>query len=73
MYRESVPVPVPPLPQVEPDDSSLPIEAYDSLAASSIVTLLDGLRPAQLRAVDVYERANRARRTVLTRIGQLLA
>ena len=54
-------------------DDKLPIEGYDALPASSIVTLLDGLRPAQLRAIDGYERANRSRRTVLTRVAQLLA
>ena len=54
-------------------DDTLPIEGYDALPASSIVTLLEGLRPAQLRAIDGYERANRSRRTVLTRVAQLLA
>ena len=53
-------------------DEELPIEGYDALPASSIVTLLDGLRPAQLRSIDRYERANRSRRTVLTRVAQLL-
>ena len=65
--------PVPSVPDAgDAGDEKLPIEGYDALPASSIVTLLDGLRPAQLRAIDRYERANRSRRTVLTRVAQLL-
>ena len=52
--------------------TALPIDRYDELPAASIMALLEGLRPGQLRAIDAHERANRGRRTVLTRIAQLL-
>ena len=52
--------------------AALPIDGYDELPAASIMALLEGLRPGQLRAIDAHERANRGRRTVLTRIAQLL-
>ena len=52
--------------------AALPIDRYDELPAASIMALLEGLRPGQLRAIDAHERANRGRRTVLTRIAQLL-
>lgn len=52
--------------------AALPIDGYDELPAVSIMALLEGLRPGQLRAIDAHERANRGRRTVLTRIAQLL-
>ena len=52
--------------------TELPIDRYDELPAASIMGLLEGLRPGQLRAIDAHERANRGRRTVLTRIAQLL-
>lgn len=49
----------------------LPIEGYDTLAASQIVPLLSGLSAAQLDAVESHERAGRNRKTVLNRIAQL--
>jgi hypothetical protein len=51
----------------------LAIPGYDSLAASQIVSRLDGLTPEELEAVRRYEAAHRARSTVLGRIAQLQA
>lgn len=50
---------------------SLGIEDYDSLSASQVVQRLRGLVPTELDAVKAYESANRARKTVLTKITQL--
>jgi hypothetical protein len=50
----------------------LPIEEYQSLAASQVVARLANLDPAELREVRRFEVAHRARRTVLGRIDQLL-
>ncbi len=52
-------------------ENPLGIDGYDGLPSSSIVPLLDGLSQSQLRAVEAYESANRARRTVLHRSRQL--
>jgi hypothetical protein len=54
-----------------PDVTALALADYDSLPASAIVAKLDGLEPAELDAIEVYERQGRGRRTVLGRIGQL--
>jgi hypothetical protein len=51
----------------------LPIEDYESLAASQVVDRLPTLTPAELEAVRAFETAHRGRRTVLGRIEQLLA
>jgi hypothetical protein len=51
----------------------LPIEGYDQLGASQIVARLDGLTPGELESVRTYEQSGRQRRTILTRIQQLLA
>ncbi|MEZ5216898.1 MAG: hypothetical protein R2705_14600 [Ilumatobacteraceae bacterium] len=56
---------------VAPVASELPIESYDELAASHVVARLAGLTPDELDAVERYESAHRARRTVLGKIGQL--
>jgi ferritin-like metal-binding protein YciE len=48
-----------------------PIAGYDGLSAGEIVLRLPELTPAELRAVASYERANRKRRSVLERAGQL--
>ena len=48
-----------------------PIADYDALSAGEIVALLPELEPRELRAVAAYERANRKRRSVLERAGQL--
>ncbi|MDQ3897848.1 MAG: hypothetical protein M3326_11520, partial [Actinomycetota bacterium] len=54
------------------DASSLAIPGYDTLSASQVVPRLEGLSPAELEAIRAYERGTRARKTVLTRIDQLL-
>ena len=53
--------------------TELPIEDYESLAASHVVDRLATLTPAELRAVRAFETAHRGRRTILGRIEQLLA
>lgn len=50
----------------------LPIDDYESLAASQVVARLGNLTPAELRQVRRFEVANRGRRTVIGRIDQLL-
>ena len=50
---------------------SLPIEGYDTLAAPSIIELLEGLDAEGVAAVQQYESSHRGRRTVLARIAQL--
>jgi hypothetical protein len=54
-----------------PDPTALAIPGYDSLAASQVVARLAGLSAEELAAVAAYERAHRARRTILTRVQQL--
>ena len=56
-----------------PDPSALAIPDYDGLAASQIIERLEGLDATELAAVDEYERATRARRTVLGKIAILQA
>ena len=53
------------------DPSSLPIGDYETLAASHIIKLLDGLDADELRRVEAYEQSTRARQTILGRIEQL--
>ncbi len=55
-----------------PDTTDLPIEEYESLAASHVVARLDGLAAADLRRVRRFEAAHRGRRTVLGKVDQLL-
>jgi hypothetical protein len=50
----------------------LPIDEYESLAASHVVAKLSNLTPAELRRVRRFEVAHRGRRTVIGRIDQLL-
>jgi hypothetical protein len=50
----------------------LPIDEYESLAASHVVARLDNLTPTELRQVRRFEVAHRGRRTVIGRIDQLL-
>lgn len=54
-----------------PAVASLAIPGYDSLSASQVVQRLAGLSGSELEAVKAYEAANRGRRTILARIGQL--
>lgn len=61
---------VAPSPPADVDD--LPIEEYESLAASHVVARLAQLTPDELRRLQEFESANRGRRTVLGKIEQLL-
>ena len=54
------------------DASTLAIPGYDTLSASQVVPRLEGLSAAELEAIRAYEEGTRARKTVLTRIDQLL-
>jgi hypothetical protein len=58
---------------VDPGDPvDLAIPGYDTLSASQVVRRLDGLGPGELESVYRHESANRNRRTILHRAGQLL-
>jgi hypothetical protein len=57
------------LPSVE----HLPIDEYESLAASQVVARLPTLTTTDLEVVRTFEAAHRGRRTILGRIDQLLA
>jgi hypothetical protein len=66
------------VPLREPDDemddifeSDLAIPSYGSLAASQVVSRLDGLSPVELESVRRYELAHRGRKTVLGKIAHL--
>lgn len=67
-----------PLPPTEPEPAHDPIAAetlaiaeYDSLAASQVVARLAALAAGELDAIERYETAGRARRTILGKIAQL--
>lgn len=49
----------------------LPIARYEELKAKEIIPLLDDLNPDQLSRIESYEKANRARKTVLAKIERL--
>lgn len=53
-------------------EAELPIQDYDSLAASQVVPRLATLTPDDLLSVQHYEAANRRRQTILNRVAQLL-
>jgi hypothetical protein len=53
--------------------SQLPIDEYESLAASQVVARLANLTAEELSAVRRFEVTHRGRRTVIGRIDQLLA
>ena len=53
--------------------TDLPIDDYESLAASHVVDRLPSLTPDELRTIRAFEVGNRGRRTILGRIDQLLA
>ena len=55
------------------DAATLPIDEYESLAASQVVARLPSLTPGELGAVRRFEADHRGRRTVLGKIDQLLA
>jgi hypothetical protein len=52
-------------------EADLAIPSYGSLAASQVVSRLEGLAPVELEAVRRYEVAHRARKTVLGKIANL--
>lgn len=51
----------------------LPIDGYESLAASQVVLRLGSLTASELAAIADYESSHRARRTILGKIHQLQA
>lgn len=55
------------------DESDLPIQDYDSLAASQVVPRLATLDRDDLLAIQRYESATRGRQTILNRVAQLLS
>jgi hypothetical protein len=55
-----------------PSAAALPINDYDSLSASQVVSRLQGLSTGELEAVRSYEAATRSRKTILNRVQQLL-
>ena len=66
------PAVAPPAPAT-PTEDELPVQDYDSLAASQVVPRLATLDTDELLAVQAYERAHRNRQTILNRVAQLLA
>ena len=60
------------MPAPRHDADELPIEEYQSLAASQVVARLPALTADELGTIRRFEAAHRARRTVLGRIDQLL-
>ncbi len=55
-----------------PEVTSLAIPGFDTLSASQVVQRLDGLSRSELVAARAYETETRGRRTILSRIDQLL-
>ena len=55
-----------------PPVSALSIPGFDTLSASQVVQRLDGLTRAELVSVRTYESSTRGRRTILSRVDQLL-
>ena len=53
--------------------AALPIPDYDELSASQVVARLTGLSRDELDAVQRYEAKQRQRKTILTKIEQLIA
>jgi hypothetical protein len=54
-------------------ESDLAIPSYGSLAASQVVSRLEGLSPVELESVRRYELSHRGRKTVLGKIAHLQA
>jgi hypothetical protein len=52
-------------------EADLAIPSYGSLAASQVVSRLEGLAPVELETVRRYELAHRGRKTVLGKIAHL--
>ncbi|MEM7142293.1 MAG: hypothetical protein AAF548_14820 [Actinomycetota bacterium] len=57
--------------QVTGDDSTLPIDEYDSLSAPQLLPFLSPLDDDELSLVLEYEQRHRGRATVINRIRQL--
>jgi hypothetical protein len=55
-----------------PPVGTLAIPGFDTLSASQVVQRLDGLTRGELVAVRAYESSTRGRRTILSRVDQLL-
>jgi hypothetical protein len=55
------------------DVDELAIPSYDTLAASQVISRLDGLNPVELELVRRHEIAHRGRKTILAKIAQLQA
>ena len=55
-----------------PTSATLAIPGFDTLSASQVVQRLDGLSRSELVAVRAYETSTRGRRTILSRVDQLL-
>ncbi len=55
-----------------PTVGTLSIPGFDALSASQVVQRLDGLNRSELVSVRAYEASNRGRRTILSRVDQLL-
>lgn len=51
--------------------ASLAIPDYDGLSASQVVNRLAGLSAPELKSVQLYEAANRGRKTILSKVAQL--
>ncbi len=60
------------VPGAPPTADRLPIDGYDTLAASQVVARLEGLDAEALAVVAAYERGHRNRKTILGKIAQLL-
>lgn len=69
--EQQPPAPKTPAP-TGPAEHELPIDGYDSLAASQVVPRLVTLSAEELRAIRSYEVAGRHRQTILNRVEQLL-
>lgn len=54
-----------------PPSAGLPLEDYESLAASQVVHRLERLPRDDLDRIEAFEKAHRGRRTVLGKIEQL--
>jgi hypothetical protein len=64
--------PRPPVDAHVPAVATLAIPGFDTLSASQVVQRLDGLSRPELVAVRAYETSTRGRRTILSRVDQLL-
>jgi hypothetical protein len=53
--------------------SQPPVQDYDELSADRLIQVLSGLTQRELGQVELYERAHKARKSVLKRIGSLRA